>query len=949
MLSIHKVSVRYKAIHESTDDATRLNVAGMMRSLDDRYNYSLIKTLTENCTQLPGSETDQMLYILEQMDRVCENESHNTAKNYAKLVCEKVNLLKHATNVANTIKGHINAIKARITGKSVSNQNKARKAVGMDPLKRTSSGKVVSKDTKRLDEKKTDDREKSKIHKEVGNDDVKIECCLMVLNAVNECLNYDRVWTTHQRINERYNTKKVFDYYYPDTRECIKEFCMLLDTYDMPFRAKINVCLENIAYEFDKNGKKLDRSELAEAVTEYFLIHSGTFGNGHIIEEASTDSLMSKMIKTGERLSKSSNETLAAIGRAVANTLKTIGTVTVEVGKKLLDLLGKVIGTTVILLGTFVIVGGVTAALIIGGIILLASLIVGLILILAGVGVMIIISPTVRAQWNDAIKKVKKAKVNSKLGKALEKADRAINKHLGMNEMAEIFCECEFLSAKSDIEHVLTVNKFYSKDDIKKALDMVAEPVTGPVFKFRMQDQMLGLTEDNKAAVKGKSSGILQQILHAPNKSASFISSKIKEMYTDSPENVVKETPNVFAILVDIFIIGGSFAISPLLGIVAGMTMWFINMKASREQSEKYVKQFKKEKEKAEKRGAKLSGKAKERNDAYIQELTKSIDKLESYRDELHTDEENEARDAKENPGGEDSDFSLGDDDDLKFEAATSLVLIDTAISILEKFDPKPVYEYLKDKNMNPRIGSYLIREGYTSGLLNGNKLINVLEQIEMNDKSNYKKWSMARSGLKLIREQGIDHKLLHRAGAAVDIEEVLHEMSIGNHLTMLIDKVKRGATNLSDKEKVASRTLDSSLENLRRSMEDALKQENREAVIRGHILPSASRIIKLALVSGFTFLISPALTVIYLLGVFALSKGIRARERQLVLDEIDTELKVCKEYVEEAKNKRDMDAYRRCLQIEKKLLRQRDTLNYKMKVEYNQDTQTNFDAFPKH
>ena len=174
---------------------------------------------------------------------------------------------------------------------------------------------------------------------------------------------------------------------------------------------------------------------------------------------------------------------------------------------------------------------------------------------------------------------------------------------------------------------------------------------------------------------------------------------------------------------------------------------------------------------------------------------------------------------------------------------------------------------------------------------------------------------------------------------AMLDAQDILNEMSIGNQLTMLKDKVSKMAQNLSDKEKVASRTLDSSIENLRNGMANTLKQENKEAVIRGQVLPPASRIIKLALISGLTFLINPALTVIYLLGVFALSKDLRAKERQIVLDELDTELKVCNEYVNKAKSSGDMNAYRQCLMIEKKLLRQRDRLKYRMNVEYNQKT----------
>ena len=89
---------------------------------------------------------------------------------------------------------------------------------------------------------------------------------------------------------------------------------------------------------------------------------------------------------------------------------------------------------------------------------------------------------------------------------------------------------------------------------------------------------------------------------------------------------------------------------------------------------------------------------------------------------------------------------------------------------------------------------------------------------------------------------------------------------------------------------------------------------------------------------SGLTFLINPALTVIYLLGVFALSKNIRAKERQIVYDELDSELKVVEQYIQEAKEKKDMNAYRNCLNLQKKLLRQRDRIKYAMNVKYNED-----------
>ena len=904
--------------------------------------------MTKNSIQLPGDEDDRLRYMLDRLDEVCENETSFKTKQYTKLICEQLKLIKHAKNVANSIKGHLSSIKAKITGNNKQEQNKARQAVGMDKLETTSSGKVTSKDIKNNENIKKQQQKKNKLNQENSKDEVKMECYQMLLNEANNIIAYDRVWKTHNRINERFNTRKIFDEAHSNVDECVKEFCMLLDTYDVPFRAKVNICLENIAYEYDRNNKAVDKEALAESVTRYFLLHNSTFSEQMIVEEANQQTMIDKMLKICKRLAKSSNAAAVNIANKVYNALTSIGKLTKQVGVFLLDVLGTVLGGIIMLVGILV-VGATIAVGLVGTIILLITLAIGIITIILGVQVTIVISPSKRKEFIDACDKIKKThgKKHKKLNRAMEKLANALNIQLSEHALMESFCECEYNSKCVDMEYVLKTNKFYSENDIRKAMDLLTEPDEKPKLNYTLEDTILGITEDNKPSKKNSISDKMKSIFNIAHKSPSMLKEKIKDLYTNSPDEVIDETPNIFAILVDVCIIAGSFAINPVLGIISGMTLWFIGMKANREQSEKYIKKFKKEKEKAEKR--KLTGSAKERNDAYIAQLTKSIEKLEDYRNDLHTEEENEEREAKENPSTDDSgsdDFSFGDDDDLKIESVVDIKIIDKAISILEQFKTNDVYQYLRRNDINPSALDYIVREGCKSGVLNRDKMYTVLEEVANANRKDVKKWNMFRRGMKTLKEETyIGHNLYNRASVAIDIYDIINEMSIGNHLTMLIDKVKRGASNLSDKEKIASRTLDTTLENLRQSMEKALTQENREAVIRGDILPSASRIIKLALVSGFTFLINPALTVIYLLGVFAMSRNIRAKERQLVLDEIDTEIKVCKEYMEEAKNKRDMNSYRQCLQIEKKLLRQRDTLNYKMKIAYNQETQTNFSA----
>lgn len=952
MLYMRKVLARYNDLH-NTESRPNININGLLYGLNDHYNFASIKSITEHSTQISDDEIIRFNFLLDQLDAVCEHESENVCKQYATLICNEASILKHAKNIIASVKKRLGLMGAGKSGGAASTVNKNTVNTNNNQAKKNYNGNVESAQAKK--NKAIDKENKKRMNNNKSEEDIKIECYNMIINTLEEFNHYDRVWKTHNRINERYNTKKIFMEHYRDLDRCVKEFCMLLDTYDVPFRAKVNICLENIAYEYERNNKSLNKSDLVTAITEYFLINSSTFNEEMIREETSNHTLIQKITKMGQRLSKVSNSVVSNIGDLVTKTFVTMKNVGKTSAVKLLDVLGKVLGGVIILIGTGVLVAGIG----VGTIIILLSIAIGIMIILAGVGVAIVISPTLRNELRESADKIKNKKIKKKLNKVNSILANIKNaKEIGITleeTLLETFCDFEYESNKCDIEHVLKANKFYSDKDIRKGLDLLYDKEDTPVLDIRVEDTVLELTEDNKQAIVAPKRNIakdkMKELLNMSSKPVDVVKNKIKEMYAENPDNVIDELPNVFRILFDLFVIAGAFAISPVLGIISGMVLWFIAMKVNREQAGKYVDKFKKEKARAEKRGEKLTGKAKERNDAYVAKLTESITKLEDYQDSLHTDEENDERKGfgKEDEISSNSDDGLDDfdfgDDDFKIEgAATNIILIDKAVTILENFKAKPIYDYFASDKCDIRILPYIVKEGCESGLLDKRKTRSILEDIVLDNKHNFKRWNTAKAGLRALDECGsINNNLYYRASKAIDFETIVQEMSIGNTLTMLADKVKNAASNLSDKEKVASKTLDDSIDNLRHAMENSLKQENKEAVIRGQVLPPASRIIKLALVSGFTFLINPCLTVIYLLGVFALSKGLRAKERQIVLDEIDTELKVCKEYIEQAKNKQDMQAYRNCLQIEKKLLRQRDRLKYKMEVEYREKHQEKF------
>jgi hypothetical protein len=120
--------------------------------------------------------------------------------------------------------------------------------------------------------------------------------------------------------------------------------------------------------------------------------------------------------------------------------------------------------------------------------------------------------------------------------------------------------------------------------------------------------------------------------------------------------------------------------------------------------------------------------------------------------------------------------------------------------------------------------------------------------------------------------------------------------------------------------------------------METAMMNDNREAVIKGKLLPSASKCIKIACALGVAWAINPAVAVIGAIGAFACSRKLKAKERQLVLDDIEIELKMCERYIREAEEKGELKKVRQLEIIQRNLQRQQQRIKYNMRVIYNQN-----------
>lgn len=165
---------------------------------------------------------------------------------------------------------------------------------------------------------------------------------------------------------------------------------------------------------------------------------------------------------------------------------------------------------------------------------------------------------------------------------------------------------------------------------------------------------------------------------------------------------------------------------------------------------------------------------------------------------------------------------------------------------------------------------------------------------------------------------------------------DAVNEVSFKNNIRMAKKRITTKAKILSDKEKALSKKLDDQVEKINNDIQKATIEKSREKIIKGDILPSASTIIKTAILAGTAIAINPALAVVGAIGSFALSKHISKQQKQYILDEIDINLKIVEKKMQLAESNNDMKALEQLMKLEKKLKRERQRIFYNMKAYYN-------------
>ena len=804
--------------------------------------------------------------------------------------------------------------------------------------------------------KKKEEKEKAK--KEAAW----IEAYENMLEEATKLVSIDRILENYNRISKRFNIDRIIqeNTVINGVVDTVIELCNLIDTYDMPVKARYNTCLETCWYGFHKNSFEFNESELVTTVTDYYMAHGKNGKACAGILEASTvfdkDDYMGDM----EVLTEEEPEDEAVKESTTLHEIEFKNDKGEEVPKKCPKCGSKVgvflRGEPVFLCSNkdcekyFGTVPFTEAKL----------------------------SAADRAKIKDSDYGIPSKRKYPMPDESHVRSAIQMFNHVDKEDEAELAKNIKKKIKKYgmsvDVGKDNRFSKYYeAAEETGTIRSEIREAVTGNTgYTYFSED-----VDFNKILNDFKASN--------DEKKESKLKALVTKLYSKDVENIVEGTPNLLSYIRTIFILG-TFAIpvvGPIVGIITFIADRFIALHMDRKNTEKMRQAFQAEIRATNKKlESTTNEETKGRLDEYKKALTDAYEKIDKYYEDLLSDEEldkkyDEDDDSDIKGGafgdfGDDfgDDFDFDDDEDFDFDDMEdfeeAVRFIPLTLKIAESFDMTcPVKQFDQEKchkmlNTAPSLvkdlGDVSIKfpniidpdelrraiDDTRSDAQIGNVKINMVERYDMQnmykDLSNiFIKESKASDIFTEARSLAVQTEIvraLNEVYSACVYYSPITEASFTNSLKLASEKIKKAFTKMSDKEKEISKNIDVSVNNVKKSAERALEADNREAVIKGSVLPSASKLIKLTIVNAaLGILINPAIAVISTLGYLAVSKATKEKQRRAILDEIEIELKMCNKYIDLAESKNDLKALKKLYTIQRNLERQRAKIKFNLQV----------------
>lgn len=884
-----------------------------------------------------------------------------------------------------------------------------------------------------------------------------VEVYEAMVDQATKIVSIDRILENYNRLSKRFNIDRIIqeNTVTNDVADTCVEICALVDTYDMPVKARFNTALETVWYGLHKNGFTFNESELVTTISDFYMASGGNSFACKSILEASMifdkgDYMGDIDVITEEEpeddepiqeifgLSKKEKEQRAAAKAKAQSQIKELNN-TYKSHKDKISKLCKAIKVDGIDINSKIDFESQYG----GYIAIIASWIDE-----AGVVESSISTEkkmkSMAKQVNDYIKK------NNLPGSAdINAHDDFINIEImvpyGFFDESAISYEYMVegkLSAKErknikDSDYGIPSKRKYPMPDeshVRSAIQMFnhvdsadeAELARNIKKKIKQYGMSVDVGEKNRfskyykpanengvisAAVReyatynsgypvledadGDKPGIklsdsdFDKILNdykTSNDTAkqSKLMTVVRKLYSLKPKNAIEGTPSLLSYLRNILVIGG-FAINPVVGVISFIADQVATAHYKREEVAEMREAFKAEIRKTDKKiDSTKSQSQKDNLTAYRKALTDAYNKIDEYYEGLLTDKELDDKydaaddddikagggsfgdaklDAFEDMFGDDFDDDFGDFDDMEGfeESGKFVVLMGNLYNIFSEDCEEKSFDQHKCRKMirmNPSIVGDLAKvsdkypqiiskhdltnaiDDVRSDIQIGAVRINMIERYDLNNTYD----ELMRSPNTIIEQSDIFTEA-KRFAAQIEITKALNEIysacvyysplteaSFTNSLKLAGEKLKKGIQKASDADKTISKNIDSAMSSFTRSAERAMTNDRRDAIIRGSVIPSASKIIKGAIMAGATTLVlGPAVAVIGVLGYLGMSKKLNDKQRKALIDEIEIELKMCQKYIDLAESKNDLKALKKLYTIQRELEKQRAKIKYKI------------------
>lgn len=469
-----------------------------------------------------------------------------------------------------------------------------------------------------------------------------------------------------------------------------------------------------------------------------------------------------------------------------------------------------------------------------------------------------------------------------------------------------------------------------------------------------------------------------QEELAKLDKPQNKLKSLISTLYSKDIDSVIEETPDILQWIRRFFIIG-TCAVPHIGPVIAAITFFidkFLSMHYEREETSKMITCLKNEIKAAKtKRKTTSDHQEKEKLDKYIRALEDGKSKVESYYNDLLTEKEQEEAFNNNNYDDyedDDNEYSFDDDDDdfsgfiegamfsdmfrsIKTIASVNQRNVITENAMFNIVTAASDEDIVYISKAAARYPNLFFKEAVSRAIdqeiqrIRFSSNSSLAEAIRLdclvNAMGNLQKSNNSDREIESIYESAVEVSILADLYSGLSImvdtysrRDTILEASFTNSLKVASMKLKNAMTKMSTKEKSISKSLDLGMNSFKKSIENSFTNDNREAIVKGSVLPSFSKIIKLCIVNaGLMASGLASVAVIGTLGYIGLNGKFKHKERQMIIDEIEIELQICEKYISIAEQKNDMKALKQLLTTKRELERQRQRIKYKMKVDFGQ------------